>query len=108
MFLWKIENGEPRQIHGFPRTLELNSVPTDMDISPDGRRAVILTYRDAYEYRRGRDESWAKAFARKPRRLKMPWRMQGEAIAYGTDGRTLYLVSEGKSQPLWEIGVVSK
>jgi hypothetical protein len=74
-----------------------------MDISPDGRRAVVLTYRDAYEYSRGRNERWAEAFARKPAEIKLPRRAQGEAIAYGADGKTLYLTSEKLPTPLWEV-----
>ncbi|MHB1033330.1 MAG: hypothetical protein ACYC35_05545 [Pirellulales bacterium] len=76
---------------------------TAMDISPDGRRAVVLTYGDAYEYTREAHEDWPKAFARAPRVLAMPKRSQGESIAYGPDGRTLYLTSENLPTPLWEV-----
>lgn len=79
---------------------------TAMDISPDGRRAVVLTYGNAYEYTRGARESWAEGFARKPRILDMPHRKQGEAISYGQSGQALYLVSEGLCQPLWEVPAV--
>jgi hypothetical protein len=78
---------------------------TAMDISPDGMRGVILTYGDAYEFSRANGETWAQAFVREPRILKMPARKQGESICYGVDGRTLYLTSEGISEPLWEIPV---
>jgi hypothetical protein len=80
---------------------------TAMDISSDGRRAVALTYGDAYEYIRGEAETWAKAFARKGRVLPMPRRVGGESICYGVDGKTLYLTSENPLQPLWEIPAVS-
>jgi hypothetical protein len=76
---------------------------TAMDISPDGRRAVVLTYGDAYEFTRGATETWAQAFARKARVLEMPIRKQGETICYGKDGKTLYLTSEGSPAPLWMI-----
>jgi hypothetical protein len=80
---------------------------TAMDISPDGLRAVVLTYEDAYEYTRGKAETWAVAFTRKARVLSMPWRVQGESICYGADGRTLYLTSERTLQPLWEVPTAS-
>ncbi|MBP1622896.1 MAG: hypothetical protein H6Q07_916 [Acidobacteria bacterium] len=80
--------------------------PTAMDISPDGKRAVILTYVDAYEFSRVGEEAWAQAFSREPRLIKAPARKQGESICYGPDGRTLYLTSEKEHQPLWEIPVV--
>jgi hypothetical protein len=85
-------------------TLKL-SYTTAMDISPDGKRAVILTYGDAYEFVRSNDETWAQAFSREPRAIKAPQRKQGEGISYGPDGKTLYLTSEGISQPLWEIPI---
>ncbi|MHC4399490.1 MAG: SHD1 domain-containing protein [Planctomycetota bacterium] len=83
-------------------TLELPLV-TSMDVSPDGRRAVVLTYGNAYEFVREEDEDWAAAFARPPRELVMPRRLQGETICYGLDGKTLYLTSEKLPTPLWEV-----
>jgi hypothetical protein len=77
-----------------------------MDISPDGMRAVVLTYGDAYEYAREKGETWARAFSREPRLIKAPVRRQGESVCYGTDGRNLYLTSENAHQPLWEIPFV--
>jgi hypothetical protein len=79
------------------------TVGNAMDISPDGRRAVIGTYHDAYEFTRRGAETWADAMKRKPRKLSMPKRRKGEAIAYGTDGKTLYLTSEGTGAPLWMV-----
>jgi len=79
---------------------------TAMDISPDGRRAVVLTYADAYEYVREKGQTWAQAFARPPVKLPMPGRAQGEGICYGRDGKTLYLTSEKLPAPLLEVPVV--
>jgi hypothetical protein len=76
---------------------------TAMDISPDGLRAVVLTYQNAYEYIRRPNETWADGFARDPRRIKTPFRTQGESICYGADGRTLYLTSENLPMPLLQI-----
>lgn len=76
---------------------------TAMDLSPDGLRAVVLTYRDAYEYARRPREPWPTAFRRKPRRISLPRRRQGESICYGPDGWTLYLTSEKAPAPLFEV-----
>ena len=76
---------------------------TAMDISPDGRRAILLTYGDAFEFARRPGEPWKQAFARPPRRIAMPPRRQGEAICYGPDGVTLYLTSEKTPTPLLEV-----
>ncbi len=80
---------------------------TAMDISPDGRRAVLLTYGPALEYTRRGSETWARAFKRRPRQIDVPARAQGESICYGPDGKTLYLTSEKLPTPLLEVPVVS-
>jgi hypothetical protein len=83
-------------------TIGLRQV-TGMDVSPDGRRAIVLTYHDAFEYVRGEKEDWAAAFARPPREIELPYRAQGEAICYGPDGKTLYTSSERRPTPLIEV-----
>ncbi len=78
---------------------------TAMDVSPDGRRAVLATYLHAHEFVRKADEDWAAAFARRARVIRLPLRVQGESICYGPDGKTLYLTSEKQPAPLWEVPV---
>ncbi len=94
-------------------TLDLPSQATAMDIAQDGRRAVVLTYQDAYEFVRRRDETWSEAFGRSPREISMPRRLQGESICYGVgnDDKTLYLTSECRattSQPLFMVPVIGR
>lgn len=96
---------EGPHVAGFVAEVRL-PYPNAMDISPDGRRAVVLTYGDAHEFSRAAGEPWSRAFSRAPRAVKAPVRPQGEAVCYGPDGRTLYLTSENAHQPLWEIPVV--
>lgn len=79
-----------------------------MDISPDGRRAIVGSYGDAYEYLRRPDEPWSAAFGRPARRLPMPRRRKGEAVAYGPDGKTLYLTSEGVPCPVWKVPALER
>lgn len=88
-------------------TLKLRQV-TGMDVSPDGRRAIVVTYGDAYEFTRGEKEDWAAAFSRPPRVIELPERVQGEAICYGPDGRTIYTSSEKRPTPLIEVPVVEQ
>lgn len=80
-------------------TLEVG-LATAMDMSPDGLRAVVATYLNGYEYARLPGETWAQAFGRKPRRIGLPLRRQGESICYGSDGTTLFLTSERTPTPL--------
>jgi len=83
-------------------TLPIPTV-TAMDVSPDGRRAIVLTYAHACEYARKPGETWADAFTRAPRVVKLPGRRQGESICYGPDGKALYLTSEKTPTPLLEV-----
>ncbi len=87
------------------RSIATISVPlaTALDVSPDGSRAIVLTYGDAYEFPRRDGESWADAFKRQPQVIKMPPRRQGESICYGPDGRSLFLTSEKQPTPLWKV-----
>ena len=79
---------------------------TAMDISPDGKRAIVLTYwPSAYEYTRTAGKTWAQAFGSKPRILAMPFRRQGESMCYGPDGKTIYLTSEKLPTPLFKVPV---
>lgn len=77
------------------------SLATGMSLSPDGRRAVVVNYVEGFEFARRPGEDWPTAFSRVPRRLPLPERRQGEAVAYGDDGRSLFLTSEGPHSPLW-------
>lgn len=78
---------------------------TAMDISPDGQRAIVLTYSDAIEYSKLEEESWAQTFSRNGRLIKMPKRRQGEAICYALDGWTLFLTDEASPTPLYRIPI---
>lgn len=95
---------DPKKVSTARQIATLDVPPvTALDISPDGRRAVVLTYGDAYEFSRAEGEDWKTAFSRPGRWLPMPRRRQGESICYGPDGRTLYLTSEQLPTPLWEV-----
>lgn len=76
------------------------------DISPDGRRAVVATYGDAWQYVRESDESWAAAFVRPGHRIELGPRGQSEAIAFAEDGKTLLLTAEKVGRPLWWVSPV--
>ena len=83
-------------------TLPLKIV-TAADVSPDGLRCVALTYGDAWEFARQPGEAWPDAFGRMPRQINLGPRGQSEAVAYGPDGQTLYLTTEGVGKPLWKV-----
>jgi hypothetical protein len=86
---------------------------TGLDISPDGRRLVLVTYGSAgRQYTCEPQEGWREAFARPPQVVPLPGpgegRRQGEAVCYGPDAVTLYLTSEKKPCPLFVVRPLAK
>jgi uncharacterized protein YjdB len=74
---------------------------TGMDISNDGRYAIIHTVLDGnFEFTRNQNETWAEAFVKEPRRIGIPEDRGFEAICYGTNGVDLYLMKEGLNSPI--------
>ena len=80
---------------------------TAMDVSSDGHRLLIGTYANAFEFFRRDGETWQQAFARNPREIELPKRVQGEAACFGRDGKTIFLTSEKTPTPLWQISPVA-
>ncbi len=72
---------------------------TAMDISPDGKVAVVLTYKDAFMFEFNTD--WTKTFTALPKHIQIPLLVQSESLCFGLDKRTLYLTSEKMSAPLY-------
>ena len=68
--------------------------PTGMDFAPDGLAAVVLTYGDVVLFTRQPGESWANALRRAPVVLPPHGLTQAEAVAFGADGKTIYVTSE--------------
>ncbi|MBC7966189.1 MAG: hypothetical protein H7Z17_09715 [Fuerstia sp.] len=78
---------------------------TAMDISPDGRRMVIVNMFSGVMLTRDDPgkKSWADASRESITPLTLPTRKQGESVCFTADGKSLLLNSEGKSQPLWQV-----
>ena len=76
---------------------------TGMDMSADGKKAIVVTYLLALEFTRSEKETWAQAFAKEPKQIQVPPRSQGESICYGLDSSTLYLTSEKLPAPLFKL-----
>jgi len=77
------------------------SQPTGMDISADGSEAAIITYRSLYRYRRQADENWLTALQRKPEEVVGPPAPQNEAVAFSTDGKSIYVTTEKRPAPVY-------
>lgn len=74
--------------------------PTGMDISADGKMAVVATYHGSFLFARNPGEAWADAFTRKPEALGPHGLLQAEAIAFRMDGSRVFAVSEKANPPI--------
>jgi hypothetical protein len=77
--------------------------PTAMDLSPDARSAVVLTYDSAYLFFRGQNQDWEDAFDRQPLPLQFSKLRQQEAACFGFYGKSVYVTSERVPAPLVRI-----
>ncbi len=77
--------------------------PTSMDISAQGNRAVVLTYRYAFEFSRQPSQSWVQAFQSPPRLIRFPSLRQAEAITYTANDQSLIITSESVGSPVLEL-----
>ena len=69
-----------------------SSMPTAFDIN--GRTAVVVTYKEAYLYRRKVGQSWAEAFSDVPDRMGLPYIFGLESVAFDSTGRYFYVTGE--------------
>ncbi|MCO1598946.1 hypothetical protein M8C17_27715 [Micromonospora sp. RHAY321] len=67
--------------------------------APDGRRVVLRSYADAFEYDVPDGDVVAALTTGTPRVTPLPDEPQGESITYSRDGRSLLTVSESADQP---------
>ena len=80
----------------------VRSQPTGLDISSDGSRIVVLTYKHAYLFYRRPGTGLRSAFERQPVVIELPLPQncpelrQREAICFSKDDRSLLVTSEGK------------
>jgi hypothetical protein len=96
-----------QELHDNPRFGRYRAQVTGLDLSPDGTRLAVLTYRQAYLYTRRSGEDWPEAIRRAPRELAFPWLAQAEAIAFDRDGGSVWVSSERLPAPLLQLRVVT-
>ncbi|RGC69263.1 hypothetical protein C5N14_08320 [Micromonospora sp. MW-13] len=75
------------------------AVVTGGATAPDGRRVVLRTYADAFEFDVTGGDVVAALTTGAPRVVPLPDEPQGESVTYSRDGRFLLTVSETAGQP---------
>ncbi len=86
----------------FGLTGMFTKLATGADFSPDGRKLVVTTYSDLYEFPLGRAFDFS-SLRLVPSKEPLPPQRQCEAVCYSLDGKTIYSTGEGKHQPVWEV-----
>ena len=77
--------------------------PTAMDISADGLSAVVLTYGDAFYYKKEPSKEWADVFTGSPMQIVVPRMRQAESICFSIDGSGIYVTTEQIPAPLYKM-----
>jgi len=80
---------------------------TGADFSPDGKKLVVTTYSDLYEFPLSRPFDFA-SLRLVPVKSVLPPQKQCEAVCYSLDGKTIFVTSEGKNQAVWEVASALK
>lgn len=91
-----------RDLREDPEWGEYRSAPTAMDIR--GRVAIVITYRDAWLYKRKLRASWADAFSEVPERVALPYIHGLESGAFSRSGSELVVVGE-RDEDVGRMGV---
>jgi hypothetical protein len=74
-----------------------------MDISRDGKRAAVITYRSLYVFERQDGESWLETFQGDPVEYLGPSGLYDEAVSFSSDGRSIYVTTERRPAPLSQL-----
>lgn len=89
-------------------SLKTSSFPsgllTGASISFDGRRVALCDYFAIYELELPEQaNSFDEIWLQEPKKIEVPFRLQGEAVAYSVEGEKLFATSEQKNSPLFVI-----
>lgn len=77
--------------------------PTGMDLSPDGRRLVVLTYGGIYLYERAAGSGWAEALRQAPRVISATGNREAESVTFDRTGSAIYITLEQRHAPLYRL-----
>jgi len=80
-------------------------MPTAMDISADGRKALILTYNNLLLLNRDENEDWASAIRRRPVKIAEHSLTMAEGAGFSADGKAILFTSELVPAPIWRLAL---
>jgi hypothetical protein len=74
---------------------------TGLDVSDDGLRLALLSYRGLYLWRREPAQDWSEVLSETPEQIEMPRMRKAEALAFTRSQDRLLVGSEQQPAPLW-------
>jgi hypothetical protein len=101
MALKTIPRPFPEDIFTDPIFGKFSQQPTAMDISPDSKAIVVLTYKYGWLFYKKGEEGMDQVFSRKPAKLNLPDLEQAESACFGADGRSIFITSEIIPAPIY-------
>lgn len=79
--------------------------PTGMDISADGRSAVVLTYRAIYRFHRDAGEDWLAALQTADARWPLGDKPGAEAVSFDASGDSVFVTIEQRNAPIYRFNI---
>ena len=86
-------------------TKEWHWQPTGMDLSPDGKLAVVLTYRGVYLYHLDPGRSLYESLSGQAYGFGLGNFRNAEAVAFSADSNSIFVTLEGRHAPLLRIDI---
>ena len=86
-------------------TKEWHWQPTAMDLSPDGRLAVVLTYRAVYLYHLDPERSLYESLSGQAYGFGLGNFRNAESVAFSADSNSIFVTLEGRHAPLLRIDI---
>ena len=97
----------PADLEEDPRFGAARSQATAMDITPDGRELLLVTYKNAYRFVRAEGQAWAQVVSGVPEIIVLPRMAQTEAAAYSDDMQSMWVTTEQRPAPLYRLDRVT-
>lgn len=82
---------------------EQSRMITSATIHPSGEWLIIRNYLSAKAFHKEPEQLWSEALANPPCRIPLPLQPQGETLSFAPNGKSLWTISEGEKQSLYQI-----
>ena len=99
---------EPADRHVFGKRTPYIAQPTGMDISADGRRAAVISYRSLFLYDLVEGQDWPASLLATPMEILGPPALSEESVGFSPDGHSLYVTAEGVRAPLYRFDFLDR